>query len=263
MEAELSLPDPASDWTPDQVVGALSSAFNSSVAGSEYRHSLATVVPGAGQTYGVKVPVLRALARQVIGHFGRHAEALVMIADAAWKCETREHRLMAVMLLERLPLPPDKRWAVGESWLAQVGNWEICDAICGALLGKALCQDPSRMDQLEAWASRPDQWHRRAAVVTPVYLRQHKYEASIADDLDRRTLDLCGSLLDDPEKYVRKAVDWSLRGMLRRRYALAAAWMMKQAAAGHTRSACTILNQASRKLNAGDRKALLKLLETD
>jgi 3-methyladenine DNA glycosylase AlkD len=73
-------------------------------------------------------------------------------------------------------------------------------------------------------------------------------------------LALCKSLLDDGEKYIRKAVDWSIRQAIRRNYDLGREWMLAQAAAKHSRIGRATLKLAAKKLTETDRKAFLALL---
>jgi 3-methyladenine DNA glycosylase AlkD len=130
-----------------------------------------------------------------------------------------------------------------------------------ALLGEALAQDPQHMDMIEGWIGDENLWVRRAALVAPVYLRRAKFSEEIALDLDRRTLMICEALLDDTEKYIRKAVDWSIRQVIDRHYDLARDWMLAQAVTKPSRTAGTTLKLASRKMKHEDRDRFILSLE--
>ena len=107
----------------------------------------------------------------------------------------------------RAKLSPAERWELGVRFLPDVSNWESCDQLCAALLGETLARDPGYMEVLEGWVEDENFWVRRAALVAPVYLRRAKYPEQVMLDLDRRTLAICGALLNDQGKYIRKAVD--------------------------------------------------------
>ena len=143
-----------------------------------------------------------------------------------------EHRLFAASLLDSLKLTPTTCWALGANFLPGVRTWEGCDQLCGSTLGRALAADPAYMDQLESWLTDENIWVRRAALVSTVYLRRSKLPPETVRALDTPALAMCATLLDDPEPYIRKAVNWAVREVLRRHYDLARGWLLAQAEAG-------------------------------
>jgi 3-methyladenine DNA glycosylase AlkD len=61
---------------------------------------------------------------------------------------------------------------------------------------------------VHAWASRPDRWWRRAALVATVPLNTRSQGGT--GDVPR-TLAVCELLLDDRDDMVTKAMSWALR----------------------------------------------------
>ncbi len=245
----------------DEVVRRLSLAFERSVAGSDYQAAMERVVPGTEKMYGVKVPVLRALARQIVTFYRKDPTLLKDLAERIWREGSREHKLTALFLLANLKrLAPAERWELGVRFLPDVTNWEECDQLCHALLGQALAEDARYMSCLEEWAEDDNLWVRRASLVSPVLLRRAHYPAKVALDLDRRALAICAKLLDDPERYMRKAVDWCIREVAGRHRELARDWMLAQAERGTSRTARTTLKLASKKLSESERAALIQRL---
>jgi 3-methyladenine DNA glycosylase AlkD len=257
---KLSLKDLPPEPVPEMVVDILEGAFKRHVGGEEYLAGMKMAVPGADKLYGVKVPLLRKMADEVVGAYWKDNDGLRTIALASWQRGSREHQLVALFILAEVKLEPMERWRLGERFLSDVGNWESCDQLCMALLGQALAEDPRYMDVIEGWVENENFWVRRAALVAPVYLRRAKYSESVAINLDRRVLAICEALLDDQEKYVRKAVDWSIREVIKRHYDLGREWLMAQAVAGPTRTARTTLKLAAKKLAEADQTALLAAL---
>jgi 3-methyladenine DNA glycosylase AlkD len=245
---------------PEKVVDILEGAFAHHV-GEEYLAGLRMAVPGTGKVYGVKVPLLRKMSDEIVRAYKKDKAGLVEVALVCWGRGSREHQLVALFILAKAKLEPAERWQLGERFLPDVDNWESCDQLCWALLGQALAESPGYMDVLEGWIDDDNFWVRRATLVAPVYLRGAKYAENVALDLDRRTLAICEALLDDQEKYIRKAVDWSVREVIKRHYDLGREWVMTQVAVGPSRTARTTLKLAAKKLTEVDRIAFVAALE--
>lgn len=253
------LKDLPPDPVPEKVADILEGAFVNHV-GEEYLAGMKMAVPGAGKLYGVKVPILRKMANEIVNVYKKNNPDLREIALGCWGRGSREHQLVALFILAKIRLEPAERWQLGERFLPDVDNWESCDQLCWALLGQALAESPGYMDVLEGWIEDGNFWVRRATLVAPVYLRGAKYAENVALDLDRRTLAICEALLDDQEKYIRRAVDWSVREVIKRHYDLGREWVMTQAAVGPSRTARTTLKLAAKKLTDIDRTAFLVAL---
>jgi 3-methyladenine DNA glycosylase AlkD len=250
-------PDPV----PEKVVDILERAFVHHVGGEKYLAGMRTAVPGAGKLYGVKVPNLRKMADEIVRAYRKDNADLREIALLCWDRGSREHQLVALFILAKIKLEPVERWQLGERFLPAVENWESCDQLCWALFGRTLAEDSRYMEVLEGWIEDDNFWVRRAALVTPVYLRGAKHAEDEALDLDRRTLAICKALLDDQEKYIRKAVDWSVREVIKRHYELGREWLMAQTAVETSRTARTTLKLAAKKLGEVDRTVFLAALE--
>jgi 3-methyladenine DNA glycosylase AlkD len=258
--AVASLPEALDDLATALIV--IEGVFKA-LSDEEYQQGVSTTVPGAMHVYGVRVPELRAFAGALAKRYRPDTEALCALALATWDVGSREHQLLAIFLLGRAKLSPLERWRVGNTLLPDVDNWEACDQLCSHLLGEALAADPTYMDRLEGWLDHPDFWQRRAALVSTVLLRRFKGPADQAETLDRRALAMCEALLDDPEPYVAKAVDWAVREAIKRHPALGAAWMVEQAEKGLPRRARSTLKKSAKKLAPDERARFLGLLETN
>ena len=227
----------------------------------DYLSGMRMTVPGVQKLYGVKVPLLRKLSREMIQAYKHEKAVILKLAKACWYCGSREHQLVALFLLAGIKIRASERWELGVKFLPDVDNWESCDQLCMALLGQALAEDPHYMDVLETWLQDENIWMRRAALVATIYLRRAKYGPDVAQDLDRRALAMAGSLLEDDEKYIRKAVDWAVREVLKRHYGIGLAWMRRQARMEPSKIAKSTIRMASKKLAEGDQEAILRLLE--
>lgn len=264
MMSDLGKPEWALPEEPDvgEVLEVVTRALEGQEQDSEYIQGMQMAVPGAGKLYGVRVPQLRTIAKQLAKKYRDQEQDLDRFAQASWAQGSREHRLIALFVLAgRRKLTPDRRWELGVEFLPDVEDWETCDQLCTALLGQALAEDPNYMDQLEIWINDGNFWVRRAALVSTVILRRAKYSEAVAKELDQRTLRMCAVLLEDGEKYIRKAVDWTVREVIKRRYALAFTWMVDQAQSGLSAIGRSTLKLSAKKLDETDEQQLLAALE--
>lgn len=88
-------------------------------------------------------------------------------------------------------------------------GWGEVDAI-GGLAGLAWREGQVSDDVIHKWARSPNRWWRRAALVSTVPLNV-KSLGGLGDA--RRTLAVCGLLLDDRDDLVVKAMSWALRAL--------------------------------------------------
>ncbi|NOR89411.1 MAG: hypothetical protein GQ524_04065 [Anaerolineales bacterium] len=256
---ELTLPE---ELDVRDVLEVVTRALEGQERDSKYLQGMQMAVPGAGKIYGVRVPQLRTMAKQLAKKYGDQEQDLDRFAQASWAQGTREHRLIAIFVLARMrKLTPKRRWELGVEFLPDVEDWETCDQMCHALLGQALAEDPDYMEQLETWIDDDNFWVRRAALVSTVILRRAKYSDAVAEGLDQRTLGMCSLLLEDGEKYIRKAVDWTVREVVKRHYALAFTWMVDQAESGLGAVGRSTLKLSAKKLDEADQQLFLAALE--
>ena len=256
---ELTLPE---KLDVGDVLGVVTRALEGQERDSEYLQGMQMAVPGAGKLYGVRVPQLRTMAKQLTKKCGDQEQDLDRFAQASWAQGSREHRLIAIFVLAGMrKLTPERRWELGVKFLPDVEDWETCDQMCHALLGQALAEDPDYMEQLETWIEDDNFWVRRAALVSTVILRRAKYSEAVAEGLDQRTLGMCAILLEDGEKYIRKAVDWTVREVVKRHYALVFTWMVNQAESGLGTVGRSTLKLSAKKLNEADQQHFLDALE--
>jgi 3-methyladenine DNA glycosylase AlkD len=256
----LKLPE---KFASGEVIQRITQSLETQADDPEYKAGVSRAVPGAPKTYGVRVPALRAMGKMAVRQYKSQPEKLIDLSVALWEQESREHRLIALFTLAGLKkkLSPVKRWELGEGFLVDIADWELCDQMCHALLGQALSEDPGYMDELESWIDDRNFWVRRAALVSTVLLRRAKYNEPLASDLDRRALAMCKHLLNDEEHYIRKAVDWTVREVIKRHQDLAYKWMLAQASAGLSPVGRSTLKLAAKKLPPNRQKEFQKAIE--
>jgi 3-methyladenine DNA glycosylase AlkD len=151
-------------------------------------------IPNA-RAIGVRMADIQALAKTL----GRHPP----LAEALWETGIYEARLLAAFVAEPRALPP----ATVERWLLDLDSWAICDTLCFHLFDRA----PEAWDHVVAWASRPEEFVRRAAFALLAALALHDKTSPEARFL--ATFPRIQAAADDPRDLVKKGVSWALRSI--------------------------------------------------
>jgi len=156
----------------------------------------------AQEVFGVKVPVLRAMAKEA----GRdHA-----LAARLWAYPSRETRVLATMI----DRPQWVDEAQMEAWAAAFDSWEICDQACGNLFAHT----PFAHSKALAWSARPETFVKRAGFVLMADLAHRDQKTS--DEALAVFLPVIEREAVDDRNFVKKAVNWALRDIGKRNAAL-------------------------------------------
>lgn len=160
-------------------------------------------VPGTNKVYGVRNPVLNELAKQFkAGGFD--------LVKELWEADSLEEKTLAVKLLGKIAKKdPDKTLAIIDSFSKNIGNWAVCDAMGMQALKQLLKTHQKEIFAL-AWKynSSEDFWQRRLSLVlVEWYTRIPSHHTEIKK--------LIKNLENDNEYYVKKAVAWINRNLLK------------------------------------------------
>ncbi|MEP4194984.1 MAG: DNA alkylation repair protein [Aliishimia sp.] len=161
---------------------------------------------------GVANPVLNTLTRD--WRADMDAEARVETADFLWKTNIYEARIAAAKLLTTARIRPDDTPAFDliMSWAPDFDSWAIADHACMAGQ-KRMLEDPSRVDQIEAWTQSDHMWTRRAALVITLSWTKQNHPKQIDLEIRDRVLGWAAGYLADPEWFIQKAVAWWVRDL--------------------------------------------------
>ena len=161
---------------------------------------------------GSPVPVLgvrTAPFRRVVRESGRRvAEWTPAVrwdfVERLWRGPIYEERAAAIELLGRRPFVTDERaWRLSARWVDDATGWALSDSLAGGPVATLVGVHPERFQDLLRWTRSPNLWRRRASTYAlRAFLR--------VGDLDR-PLRLLERLLDDPERWVQRAVGTWLR----------------------------------------------------
>ena len=154
------------------------------------------------KAYGVKVPELRKLGKQIGSNHG--------LALQLWDEGSREARILAGLVAD--PLKMDERLI--ERWAAGFSDWEVCDQTCMNLFDKT----PFAVRKCFEWSKRKEEFVKRAGFALMARL------AWTAKDLTNPQIELFFEPIKaqavDGRNGVKKAVSWALRQIGKRNAAL-------------------------------------------
>lgn len=150
-------------------------------------------------TLGISIPILRSLAKK-IGKDHR-------LAGQLWRTKIHEARLLAGFIDDPKLITVKQM----ESWAGDFDSWDICDQVCSNLFDKT----PYAYRKAKQWAKDKREFVRRAGFVMMACLAVHDKKAP-----DKKLLQffpLIEKYSADERNFVKKAVNWALRQIGKRR----------------------------------------------
>lgn len=154
------------------------------------------------QTFGINIPTLRQLARQIGKN---HA-----LAQQLWADNYRETRILAGMVADPRQLSEVQM----EQWAADFDYWEICDQVVSNLFERTPLAYPKAI----AWSSRPEEYVKRAGFVLMARLAVSDKKATNSQLAQFFPLILRET--GDSREMVKKAINWALRQIGKRNHPL-------------------------------------------
>ena len=144
-------------------------------------------------TYGVSIPNLRKLAREI----GKDH----VLAQQLWASGIHEARLLASFIDEPKLVTESQL----ESWVKDFNSWDVCDQCCSNLF------DETELAHSKAgeWSKREVEFVKRAGFVLMAALSVHDKKASDEDFI--KFLPMIKREATDERNFVKKAVNWALR----------------------------------------------------
>ena len=158
--------------------------------------STAKYVPTARRVYGVRLPILNALAKDCrSGGFA--------LVEELWRAGAYEERLLATKLLGAVAQrDPIRALTFLRNAARDIGDWVICDTIATqGMRPVARTHGPELFGLAESLTASKSVWQRRLGIVLLTnFAKRPDSRAAI-----RKVL---APLRNDPEPYVRKALMW-------------------------------------------------------
>ncbi len=163
--------------------------------------------------YGVSAPVARVAFRAALAaHPLPDRESWLAAVHALWDGVTHREEWYAALAVARDrryaayrdadALPLYRHLVISGAW------WDVVDDVATHLVGPLLLRDPQAVRPVvHSWATDPDRWLRRTAVICQVGAKERT-------DLDLLS-DAIEANLDDRDFFLRKAIGWALRQQAR------------------------------------------------
>jgi len=211
--------------------------FDSTEAARELEHQLrelGTPERAAGQKrylkserehLGVTVPDnRRAVRHAVLRRPEITHDALVAFVGALWRSGPFDCRLAAVLALEARPelLGPSDlgllRTLVGDA-----ETWALVDPLAGGILGRLILAHPVLAGELDDWATDPNFWVRRAALLSQLAPLRAGHDFG-------RFAGYADAMLEEREFFIRKAIGWVLRDYGKTHPDTVTAWLVPRRA---------------------------------
>jgi 3-methyladenine DNA glycosylase AlkD len=175
--------------------------------------------------YGTSVPATRRVVQATLSECGAlDHDALVGVVEALWARPVHECRAAAAELLE---LCCDTLGATDigllERLIRDSRTWALADGLAASVTGPLVERLPELGRALDRWAQDDDFWVRRSALLALLLpLREGR------GDFERfgRYAD---AMLEEKERFIRKAIGWVLRDTSRKRPELVYAWLAPRA----------------------------------
>ena len=170
-------------------------------------HSLASPEAVAGMArfgirpeniLGISMPTLRSLAREV----GKDHQ----LALGLWESGIHEARILASMV----DVPGLVTEEQMESWVKDFDSWDVCDQVCGNLFDRT----PFAYRKAVEWSERSEEFVKRAGFVMMAGLVLHDKRAG--DEQFEVFFPCILQESTDDRNFVKKAVNWALRGIGKR-----------------------------------------------
>jgi 3-methyladenine DNA glycosylase AlkD len=199
--------------------------------------------------YGVSAPQLRGIAKSFArNHPALSRHELLALVEALWEKPVHETRVAALLLLElypRLLKPAD--FSLLERFIRESRTWALVDLLAVHIAGKLYEDHASLGPTLDRWASDPDFWVRRSALLT-LLEPLRRGEGDFA-----RFARYAEGMLDEREFFIRKAIGWVLREVSKKRPQLVYEWLLPRAA----RASGVTIREAVKYLPAAQRSKVL------
>jgi 3-methyladenine DNA glycosylase AlkD len=198
---------------PDAFARSLTAGFQR-LADPEYLAGQQRVAPGIGPVYGVRWPLMSAVARGFRNATKQERPTpLLFLADRLFAEPHLEPRWFAFGLLERtLPIETERTWQLLRRAAREAGDWITVDDLAHPY-GKGVAAEPYRWAELEQLVFSPSRWERRLIGSTIATMTHVDQRRGRDPDVVAHALPLLGQLMGDAEPDVQKALSWAYRSL--------------------------------------------------
>ena len=149
-------------------------------------------------TLGISIYVLRPLAKEIgIDH---------KLALELWQSGMHEARILASYIDDAALVDE----AQLEAWVRDFDSWDVCDQVCSSLFDRT----PYAWEKAVTWSERDEEFVKRAGFVLMAALAAHARKTP--DERFEVFFEIILREACDERNFVKKAVNWALRGIGKR-----------------------------------------------
>ena len=160
----------------------------------KYRVFNEKLIPGAGKTYGVRMPLLRGVARELTKGDWR---GFITVSKPA----THEETLLRAMVIAGAKTDISEKLIYVKRFLSEINNWAVCDGFCSSFKDAAKNRARVREFISDLLSSGEEFILRFAAIMLMEYFITEEYIESTLDALKN---------IRHPGYYVKMGVAWAL-----------------------------------------------------
>lgn len=216
------------NYTTTQVISRLKALANpDKIALKEKKFGIIST-----NALGIYHKDLKALAKEI----GMNSDLAIELFDT----NIYEARILCSKIFRKEDLTNE----LLEKWVTSFENWEICDSFCMGLVAKSKWAMPKILE----WVNRKREFEKRAGFTTiAAYCMADK---KAANEVFEQFFPIIKEASTDERLYVKKAVNWALRGIGKRNIDLnkQAIVIAKEILALDTKAAKWIAKDALREL---------------
>jgi 3-methyladenine DNA glycosylase AlkD len=129
------------------------------------------------------------------------------LALALWAHPIHEAQLLAALTADPTQFTPERM----DAWITAFDTWDICDQVCMNVFRRT----PHGFTKVREWANLEPEFERRAAFALLATLAVHAKKEP--DETFLNLLPLIDHAANDERNFVKKAVNWALRQIGKRR----------------------------------------------
>ena len=159
----------------------------------KYRVFNESLIPGVRKTYGVRIPALRTMAKQLAPNW---QDFIACAQD-----DSQEEIMLQGLVIGYARIPTEERLKLLTDFIPKIDNWAVCDTVCSTL--KFISKDLFGFRLfLEPYMQSVDEFGRRFAIICLM-------DYYITDEYIEEVLDYLAAT-DHPAYYVQMAAAWAL-----------------------------------------------------
>lgn len=170
------------------------------LAEPDFLEFTAKLLPGTERIAGVRLPLLRKLAKQMIKNEDWQGY-LNQVLNEIQKEELFEEIMLQGMLIGYASFTLEERFAYLDKFIPKIDNWSVCDSVCATM--KFASEFPEETwEFLQKYVKSDEEYHIRFAVVMYInYYINGEYFDKVLGTLDE---------ISHPGYYVKMAVAWAV-----------------------------------------------------